>query len=112
MMHLEPHLVSPLETAGDGKAKKYKIIGLKEGWVTAQRQWTKVTTDTGVGNPALSTAEKGKVYLKAVTEKISEFFIQLERTALDDLYGQHYFNTPPSIKQCTFGCNHKKEAGT
>jgi creatinine amidohydrolase len=86
MMHLEPDLVLPLETAGNGKAKNFKIIGLKEGWVTAQRQWTRVTKDTGVGNPALATAEKGKLYLKDVTEKISEFFIELERIELGDLY--------------------------
>ncbi len=86
MMQLEPELVLPLDRAGEGEAKNFKIAGLKEGWVIAQRQWTKVTADTGVGNPALSTAEKGKVYLKDVTEKIGEFLVQLERTALDDLY--------------------------
>lgn len=86
MMHLHPELVLPLEMAGEGSAKNFKIIGLKDGWVTSQRQWTKVTKDTGVGNPALSTAEKGKVYLAAVVEKVSEFMVQLERTELEDLY--------------------------
>lgn len=86
MMHLEPDLVLPLEMAGLGKGKNFKIKGLKDGWVTAQRQWTKVTEDTGVGNPALSTPEKGKAFLKDVTKQVSEFLVELEKTDLEDLY--------------------------
>ena len=50
-MYLKPHLVLPLDEAGNGDAKQFKLKGLKEGWVIAQRKWTSVTKDTGVGNP-------------------------------------------------------------
>jgi creatinine amidohydrolase len=86
MMHIQPELVLPLSEAGPGKGRGFKVKGLKDGWVTAQRQWTKVTADTGVGNPAQSTPEKGKAFLEKVTTEISEFLVDLERTKLDDLY--------------------------
>lgn len=86
MMFLQPHLVLPLKEAGAGLGRGFKIKGLKDGWVTSQRQWTKVTTDTGVGNPAKSTAEKGKQFLEMTTSEISAFLVELAQTDLEDLY--------------------------
>jgi creatinine amidohydrolase len=86
MMFLNPRLVLPLKQAGKGIGKGFKIKGLKDGWVTAQRQWSMVTSDTGVGNPAESTAEKGKQFLEMTTLEISIFLVELEKTNLKDLY--------------------------
>ncbi|GAB5554238.1 MAG: creatininase family protein [Saprospiraceae bacterium] len=86
MMFLQPDLVLPLQEAGLGMGKGFKIKGLKDGWVTSQRQWTKVTADTGVGNPAKSTPEKGKQFLEMTTNEISAFLVELGQTGLDDLY--------------------------
>ena len=86
VMHLAPDLVLPLEEAGDGATKNYKIKGLKEGWVTSQRQWTKVTKDTGVGNPKKATAEKGKNFIEAVSSKIADFLVELHHADVDNLY--------------------------
>ncbi len=33
------------------------------------RHWDEISSDTGIGNPKKSTAEKGERYVKAVTEK-------------------------------------------
>ncbi len=86
MMHLVPNLIRPLGEAGDGHWKRFRIKGIKEGWPWAERQWTKVTKDTGVGEPKDSTAEKGKLYLEAVTQKISTFYEGLCNADNDDLY--------------------------
>ncbi|MBX2843100.1 MAG: creatininase family protein [Flammeovirgaceae bacterium] len=86
IMHIAPELVRPLSEAGDGKANPFKIKALKEGWVTTQRKWTKVTKDTGVGNPYKSSAEKGEKYLAACAENIGEFLVDLANTELEDLY--------------------------
>ena len=86
MMHLRPELCLPLEEAGTGKAKTFRIKGLKEGWASAQREWTKVTEDTGVGNPKAASAEKGKNFFKETTGIIAEFLQELHETDLDDLY--------------------------
>jgi creatinine amidohydrolase len=86
MMHIHPEFLLPLEEAGKAVGRGFKIKGLKDGWVTSQRQWTKVTDDTGVGDPALSTAEKGKRFLEMTTREISEFLVEMEKADLDDLY--------------------------
>ena len=86
MMHLAPQLLLPLEEAGDGESKTFRIKGLREGWVTAQREWTKVSEDTGVGNPKMATAEKGKIFFDKTTDLIAEFIEELHNADLEDLY--------------------------
>lgn len=86
MLHIAPDLVLPLSEAGDGKDKKLKLQGFKEGWAWAQREWSKTTKDTGVGNPALATAEKGQLYLNAVTQNIGNFLVELAGSDLNDMY--------------------------
>ena len=86
VMHLTPELVLPLSEAGDGNAKTFKQKGLKDGWVSAQRKWTEVTKDTGVGDPKLATKEKGEVFFKVTVDKIAEFFKELHDTDIEDMY--------------------------
>jgi len=86
MLHLRPDLVHPLEEAGEGRARSHKIQGFREGWAWMPRPWTKVTDDTGVGNPAKSTVEKGARYFQAVTERIGAFLVDLAAADPDQLY--------------------------
>lgn len=77
MLHLHSELVLPLEQAGEGQAKKSKIKAMQEGWAWAERKWTQVTNDTGVGNPKKATTDKGKRFFKDLTKKLSQFFVEL-----------------------------------
>lgn len=86
MMYIEPELVRALDKAGDGKAKKWKVKALNQDWAWAERQWSKVTKDTGVGNPYKSTKQKGKECFDSITDQFSEFFIDLAAADLEDLY--------------------------
>ncbi|MDJ1491983.1 creatininase family protein [Cytophagaceae bacterium DM2B3-1] len=86
MMHIAPDWVLDLSEAGDGSSKPFKIKGFQEGWAWAQREWSKVTADTGVGNPYESTPEKGKKYLDAVTEKIGGFLVELSAADAKNMY--------------------------
>ncbi len=86
MQYLAPDLVLPLSEAGDGKASVFSVSALNQGWAWAERKWTKVTKDTGIGNPALATAEKGEAFFKLITEKIGEFLYELAIVNQDDLY--------------------------
>ncbi len=87
MQYLVPELVLPLKEAGEGRAKKFKIRALREGWAWTQRDWLRATSDTGVGNPKAATPEKGQRYFEAVTEKIAGFLMELAKTDRQDLYG-------------------------
>jgi len=86
MLHIAPELVLPLSDAGEGKARKFKVAGLREGWAWAPREWSKVTDDTGVGNPAKATLEKGEKFLNAVADRISGFLVDLAAADLDAMY--------------------------
>ena len=86
MMHLAPGLVRPLTEAGDGAAKKFRFSAMREGWAWAERKWTQVTKDTGVGDPRKASAEKGEKYFKAVTQKVAQFFTEVAKADKNDLY--------------------------
>ena len=86
MLHVAPELVRPLSEAGKGAARRFRVRGLREGWAWAPRQWTQVTDDTGVGNPAAATAAKGASYFKAVTEQIAAFLQELAGADPNALY--------------------------
>lgn len=86
MLYLHEEFVLPLKEAGSGKAKQYRIKALREEWAWAERQWSEVTEDTGVGDPSKSTADKGEAYFKAVTKKVAQLFIDLAGADLTNLY--------------------------
>lgn len=77
MLHLRPDVVRPLAEAGDGAEMRAVIAGLRERWVWAQRPWSAVSADTGIGNPRAATAEKGARYVEAVSERIAQFLVEL-----------------------------------
>jgi creatinine amidohydrolase len=86
IMHYFPELVLPLEEAGDGKGKNFKLKSLNEKTAWTPRRWNKVSHDTGVGNPKKATAEKGRIFLEDVTTKIAGFLVELAACDLEDLY--------------------------
>lgn len=87
IMHVAPGLALPLDQAGSGAERKARIAGLREGWAWAPRPWTRISQDTGVGDPSASTPEKGEAFFRAVTERIGGFLVELAAADLDDLYG-------------------------
>lgn len=86
IQYLHPDLILPLEEAGDGKDKKSSIQGVRERWAWAERKWSQVTQDTGVGNPKKATPEKGKRYFEDVTDKVAQLFLDICQVKPDGLY--------------------------
>jgi creatinine amidohydrolase len=86
LMYLVPELVLPVDKAGKGKEKKIKIKAFREGWAWAERKWPKVTEDTGIGNPAKASVQKGERYYNDLTQKIGELMTELATTDIDNLY--------------------------
>ncbi|QKG58616.1 creatininase family protein [Hymenobacter sp. BRD128] len=85
MLHIAPELVRPLSEAGAGTSKRFRIRALRE-WAWAQREWSQVSADTGVGNPAAATAAKGEAFLRAVAGQLSQFLVELAAADPRDLY--------------------------
>ncbi len=88
MLYLRPDLVLSKENWGEGRSKGYKIKAFSEGWLWAERKWSQISEDTGVGNPMYATKEKGEFYFKDVTEKIGKLLMELCEANINDLYGE------------------------
>jgi creatinine amidohydrolase len=86
MQFIAPELVLPLDQAGEGIAKMFRIKALNEKWAWAERKWSEVTSDTGIGDPSLSTPQKGETYYNEVVKKISALMTELASSDIDDLY--------------------------
>ncbi|NLA15851.1 MAG: creatininase family protein [Bacteroidales bacterium] len=87
MMYLRPQLVLPLDKAGDGKENRFAIKAFRERWAWISRRWVYASEDTGVGNPKLSTAEKGKRFMEDSIQEIASFLVELANIKnVKDLY--------------------------
>ena len=86
MQYLVPELVLPLNEAGKGEGKKFKIKPFNENWAWAERKWSQVTADTGIGNPYKSTPEKGEKCYKEIIRKISGLMIDLSKADINNMY--------------------------
>lgn len=86
MLYAYPEFVLPLEKAGDGKAKRFRVNALNESWAWTERKWTKTTRDTGIGDPRKATREKGATYFKEVTEKLARLMVELAQVDPENMY--------------------------
>lgn len=86
MLHLKPELVLPKENWGEGKEKKNKIKSFSENWLWTERKWSKVSQDTGIGDPRMATREKGEKFFTDVTKKIGEVLYELSKADIENMY--------------------------
>ncbi len=86
MLYTWPHLVRPLEEAGDGSSKRFSVEELNEKWAWTERKWTMATGDTGIGDPRSATPEKGERYFRAATEKLAALMCSMARTRPSEMY--------------------------
>jgi creatinine amidohydrolase len=86
LLHIKPDLVLPPNFAGMGQSNQFKIKAFNEGWVWTQRDWLQVSQDTGIGNPEQASAEKGKLYITDLVNKIAAFLIEFSKADINDMY--------------------------
>jgi creatinine amidohydrolase len=86
LLYLRPDLVLPRADWGDGKEKKNKLKAFREGWVWAERKWSKVSEDTGIGNPHAASEKKGEKFFTDVTQKMGDMFYELSLADTANLY--------------------------
>jgi creatinine amidohydrolase len=86
ILHLSPELVLPKSEWGNGTEKKNRLTQFSEDWAWAERPWSKVSEDTGIGDPKAATKDKGERFFKDVCYRMSKLFIDLCTTKIEDLY--------------------------
>lgn len=86
MLHLYPERVLPRDYWGNGAEKKHRIEAFRLGWAWSERRWSQISSDTGVGNPAAASAEKGRRFFESVSAKLANLMVDLCRLKLEDMY--------------------------
>jgi creatinine amidohydrolase len=80
-----PELLEP-KLADAGTAKPTRFEAINRGWISITRPWHLATTNTGLGDPAPATAEKGKRLMDVVVERLSAFLTQLANANVDETF--------------------------
>jgi creatinine amidohydrolase len=75
-----------LELADDGAARPSRLDAINRGWVSITRPWHLLTKNTGLGNPAAASADKGRKLMDVLVERLGSFLIQLASTPLDETF--------------------------
>lgn len=81
MMHYYPHLID-LSKAGEGHSTTFRSEILASGRAWVPRNWLRVSTDTGIGDPRQATAEKGARFAADVTATLARLIADLTATSL------------------------------
>lgn len=84
LMHLRPDWVI-MEQAGKGERIPFKLQSISEVGAWTPRPWSRVHPDTGSGDPAAASAEKGATYFAAVADGIANLLVELSSAKKGDL---------------------------
>jgi creatinine amidohydrolase len=71
-----PELVQ-MELSDAGTARPCRFEAVNRGWVSITRPWHLVTTNTGLGNPAAASAEKGQRLMDVLVDRLARFLVEL-----------------------------------
>jgi creatinine amidohydrolase len=80
-----PDLLEPAK-ADDGAAAPTAFEAINRGWISITRPWHLVSKNTGLGDPAAATAEKGRKLMDLLVERLGDFLIALARRRLDERF--------------------------
>jgi creatinine amidohydrolase len=72
-----------MEQAGNGAARPARLEAINRGWVSITRPWHLVSADTGLGDPAAATADKGRRFMDAMTARLASFLVELSAAEMD-----------------------------
>ena len=85
LLHLTPHWVAPLGTAGEGRATPSVLPAVTSTpGVWASRDWAACTNDTGIGNPRQATAEKGREIFEMLVNALAPVLTELSKAQPGD----------------------------
>ncbi len=73
-----PELVHA-ELADNGAAAPSRFEAINRGWVSITRPWHLVSKNTGLGDPAAATADKGRLLMDVLVKRLGDFLVDLAK---------------------------------
>jgi creatinine amidohydrolase len=80
-----PELVCEIPS-GSGQARPTRFAAINKGWIGITRPWHLATSDTGLGDPARATAEKGRRLMDVLVERLGGFLYELATTPRNESF--------------------------
>jgi creatinine amidohydrolase len=80
-----PHLLKP-ELADNGAARPTRFTAINRGWVSITRPWHLVSQNTGIGNPAQASADKGRKLMDVLVERLGGFLVELANAEMGETF--------------------------
>ncbi|MCI0381365.1 MAG: creatininase family protein [Gemmataceae bacterium] len=80
-----PRLMQP-ELADDGAAQPTRFEAINRGWISITRPWHLVSKNTGLGNPAAATADKGQKLMDVLVERLGDFLVELSKADMNEKF--------------------------
>lgn len=74
------------EGADDGRMNATRFEAVNAGWVGITRPWHLLTTNSGAGNPAPASAEKGRRLMDVMVERLAAFLVELSAAEVDERF--------------------------
>ncbi len=80
-----PELMRP-EQADPGAVRPTRFEAINRGWVSITRPWHLATTNTGLGDPAAASADKGNRLMDVLVDRLGAFLTDLAAASVDDSF--------------------------
>jgi creatinine amidohydrolase len=75
-----------MDQAGKGATRPTRFEAVEKGWIGITRPWHLATEDTGMGNPAAASADKGRRLMEILVERLGSFLVDLAAAPLDERF--------------------------
>jgi creatinine amidohydrolase len=85
MLALRPELVAE-GTADAGTIAPTRFEAVNRGLIEITRPWHLLTSNSGAGDPAPSTADKGRALTEVVVDRLAAFLVELDASPIDDRF--------------------------
>ncbi len=72
--------------ADEGALMPTRLEGINKGYISITRPWHLVSKNTGGGNPAKATAEKGEKLMQELVQRLSSFLVELAKAEMDEKF--------------------------
>jgi creatinine amidohydrolase len=80
-----PELVR-LELADDGAAAPTRFEAINRGWIHITRPWHLVSKNTGLGDPAAASADKGRQLMELLVSRLGAFLVDLAKAEVNERF--------------------------
>ncbi len=84
-LYLFPELID-VSLADNGASKSSRFKAVNKGWAQITRPFDLISKNCGVGNPANATAEKGRILVDVIAERIGTYIKELSDAEMDKTF--------------------------